>query len=319
MIEERKKHIASYRATHRQCLWELGTSTGAYVALLLAHGPAFHGPLFWLVGPLVTLRLFMVFHDAGHGSFSPSPVCNDWIWRVLAVIIMTPGRWREDHRRHHAHFGNTENCIGYQWNPTIFHTQQELERLRPVLLRRVVGLFRHPLVFFPTAAFYEWFIRFRIPVLDHASGYSTFDNMVNTIGVAVYLGLLFLWKGKNLVVDYLIMAFFSAMYGLSLFHAQHAFENGYYRKAQDWSFVDAAFQGSSCIVFPWLLQWTMMGIGYHHIHHYDTRVPGYLLKQCHEEGNPVFWEDVTVLNFMQGSFWRTLWTTMYNDDTGRFV
>lgn len=320
MMEERKRHISSYRATTQRCCYELTTSLVAFLTLLWAHG-AFptivQGPVFWFLAPFVYLRFFMIYHDLGHGSFCPSWKWNLWLHRIFSVLVGTPSRWRESHRRHHLYFGNTENPIGFQWNDTIFCTRQQLETLRPIILQTFVRIIRYPVILFPVAAFYEWYIRHRMIVLDPASGYTTQDNMINTILVFMYAAVIYMWKGPQLVFDMVISSYLSVILGLMLFHTQHAFEHGYRRSNKEWDFVQAAFEGSSCTLFPWWLRWSTMGIGYHHIHHYDTRVPGYLLQQCHQEGNPKYWNNVTILNM--ADFWKALWTTVYDEQTGKFV
>jgi len=319
MVEERKRHISGYRATTERCCYELATSFAAYLTLLCAHSafPAVRGPVFWFLAHFIHLRFFMIYHDLGHGSFCPNLKANLWLHRIFSVLVMTPSRWRESHRRHHLYFGNTENPIGFQWNDTIFMTKDQLEKLRPMILQKFVEVMRYPLVFFPLAAFYEWYIRHRMIVLDPASGYTTQDNMINTLLTLSYAAVVWMIRGPQLVIDMVLSSYFALIYGLFLFHTQHAFEDGYRRSNKDWDFTEAAFEGSSCTLFPWWLKWTTMGIGYHHIHHYDTRVPGYLLQQCHEEGKPEYWRNTTILNM--SDFWKALWTTVYDEKTGKFV
>ena len=105
--------------------------------------------------------------------------------------------------------------------------------------------------------------------------------------------------------------------GVALFHAQHSFEEGYVRRAAEWSFEDAAFKGSSRVVVPRCLKWAFMGIEYHHIHHYDPKVPVYRLQACHEDGDPAFWADVTIIGY--GDWPRVLRTTRYDEARGKFT
>lgn len=323
MLEDRKRHISQYRATTSRFLYEIGTSFAAYAALLIFHGPdtllKLYGLKFWLIAPFVHMRLFMIFHDCGHGSFAPSPKVNKWLHRLLSVLLMTPIRWRESHRRHHQHLGKLDNELNFQWNDTVYFTKREFDNLRPVVLKKVLEWIRYPPIYFPLAAFYEWNIRHRMPVLDTTSGYTTADNFLNTISILIYAGLVILWKGNvHLMVDMFISGMVAQTFGLTLFHTQHSFEDGYRVTEKEWDLVDAAFQGSSCTLFPWFLRWSTMGIGYHHIHHYDPRVPGYLLQECHEKGDPNFWKGVTVIDTMP-EFWKHLWTTVYDEDQQKFV
>src|SRR5882757_4826356 len=53
------------------------------------------------------VRLFMIQHDCGHGSFFRSRFANDWVGRVIGVLTFTPyDFWRHTHAVHHASSGN---------------------------------------------------------------------------------------------------------------------------------------------------------------------------------------------------------------------
>jgi omega-6 fatty acid desaturase (delta-12 desaturase) len=82
-------------------LWTLmlfSLGVGYWLCLLLAVPTA---------GFLV--RLFMIQHDCGHGSFFRRRVANDAVGRVIGVMTLTPyGYWRRAHAIHHATSGNLE-------------------------------------------------------------------------------------------------------------------------------------------------------------------------------------------------------------------
>src|SRR6266568_2090597 len=55
------------------------------------------------------VRLFMIQHDCGHGSFFRHRLANDWLGRAIGVLTLTPyDFWRRDHAIHHATSGNLE-------------------------------------------------------------------------------------------------------------------------------------------------------------------------------------------------------------------
>jgi fatty acid desaturase len=52
------------------------------------------------------MRLFMIQHDCGHGSFFCYRLANDWVARFLGVLTLTPyDDWRRAHAIHHASSG----------------------------------------------------------------------------------------------------------------------------------------------------------------------------------------------------------------------
>ena len=97
-----------------------------WTAMLLASS---HG-LFWLsfaLAPLAAgllIRLFLIQHDCGHGSFFPNKHANDWVGRALGVLTVTPyDLWRRSHAIHHASSGNLDR------RGRELHTVQEVRRL----------------------------------------------------------------------------------------------------------------------------------------------------------------------------------------------
>jgi omega-6 fatty acid desaturase (delta-12 desaturase) len=55
------------------------------------------------------VRLFMIQHDCGHGSFFSGRLANDWVGRAIGVVTLTPyDHWRRSHARHHASSGNLD-------------------------------------------------------------------------------------------------------------------------------------------------------------------------------------------------------------------
>ena len=56
------------------------------------------------------VRLFMIQHDCGHGSFFRRRSMNDWVGRVIGVLTLTPyDFWRRSHALHHASSGNLDH------------------------------------------------------------------------------------------------------------------------------------------------------------------------------------------------------------------
>src|SRR5262249_31033604 len=79
----------------------------AWLAFRLGHGWATIIIAVPAAGFLV--RLFMIQHDCGHGSFFAAQRANDWIGRLIGVLTLTPyDCWRREHAMHHASSGNLD-------------------------------------------------------------------------------------------------------------------------------------------------------------------------------------------------------------------
>jgi omega-6 fatty acid desaturase (delta-12 desaturase) len=81
------------------CWLTLATMEAGYLLALVLAGPA----------GLLLLRLFLIQHDCGHGSFFHRRSANDWLGRILGVFTLTPyDCWRRSHALHHAGTGNLD-------------------------------------------------------------------------------------------------------------------------------------------------------------------------------------------------------------------
>ena len=102
------------RARLGRAIWELSITgvsfLGCWLGALL--GVAYVHWLFaFLVLPAAVflIRLFMIQHDCGHGSFFRNQKWNDRVGRVIGVLCWTPyAYWRRLHAGHHATSGNLD-------------------------------------------------------------------------------------------------------------------------------------------------------------------------------------------------------------------
>jgi len=107
--------LAPYRdARNGRALVELGITAVPFAALWLAMWLSL-GVGYWLTLLLAVpaagflVRLFMIQHDCGHGSFFHGRRANDRLGRVIGVLTLTPySHWRHEHALHHATSGNLD-------------------------------------------------------------------------------------------------------------------------------------------------------------------------------------------------------------------
>ena len=107
------------------------------------------------------VRLFMIQHDCGHGSFFRHRVANDWVGRAIGVLTLTPyDFWRRAHALHHANSGNLgRRGIGDIDTLTVheYLSQSRWGRLR-------YRLYRHPIVMFGLGPAYLFLFKHRLPI-----------------------------------------------------------------------------------------------------------------------------------------------------------
>jgi len=147
--------------------------------------------------------------------------------------------------------------------------------------------------------------RFPSPKANPRERHSVYAMNLALLGMAVGLSWLF-GVGTYLLIQ-LIILMVAGGAGVWLFYVQHQFEGVYWERGEDWSFVQAALQGSSFYKLPRILQWFSGNIGFHHIHHLSPRIPNYNLEKCHR-ADPLFQQvkPITLFSSMK-SFTFRLW------------
>ena len=245
---------------------------------------------YWLVVPLAVLaggflvRLFIIHHDCGHGSFFKSRRANDILGCITGVLTFTPyHHWRWEHALHHSSSGDLDRRGGGDiWTLTV---QEYLESSR--WRRFSYRLARNPFVLFVIAPLILFLGINRIPkpkapVRERYSVYLT-NLAVGLIAV----GLIWLFGLKAYLIIQLTILMVAGSAGVWLFYVQHQFDGVYWERGEEWDYAKAALQGSSFYKLPKVLQWFSGNIGFHHIHHLSPRIPNYHLEKCHE-AEPLF-------------------------------
>jgi omega-6 fatty acid desaturase (delta-12 desaturase) len=244
----------------------------------------------WLALPLTVLaaglllRVFIIFHDCGHGSFFASRLAND-VWGFLAgILTFTPYyQWRWEHSLHHASAGNLDRRgVGDVWTLTV---QEYLEASR--WKRFAYRMARNPLVLFVLAPLFVFVVMQRIPSAKasprerNSVWWMNLAILGMVLGMSAIFGIL-----PYLLIQLTAMAIAGAA-GIWLFYVQHQFEDAYWERGENWDYTEAAMKGSSFYKLPRVLQWFSGNIGFHHIHHLSPRIPNYNLERCHRS-DPMF-------------------------------
>ncbi len=238
----------------------------------------------WLTVPLAILegaflvRVFIIFHDCGHGSFFKSRRANN-VWGFLCgLLTFTPFyHWRWEHSLHHATSGDLDRRgTGDLWTMTV---QEYLESSRGK--RFAYRLARNPIVLFVIAPLFVLLARHRFPkpTANQRERYSVYWMNLAILAMAGVMTAIFGLKAYLIIQLTALLVAGSA--GFWLFYVQHQFEGVYWERREEWDYASAALQGSSFYKLPRVLQWFSGNIGFHHIHHLSSRIPNYNLERCH--------------------------------------
>jgi omega-6 fatty acid desaturase (delta-12 desaturase) len=224
------------------------------------------------------VRLFMIQHDCGHGSFFGQRQANEWVGRVIGVFTLTPyDYWRQTHAIHHATSGNLDRR-GLGAIETL--TVDEYAALSP---RRRLGyrLYRHPLVMFGLGPAFVFFIMQRLPIGMMRQGWRPWVSVMgNGLAVLVGLGgLVWLFGAAPVLIVNVVTMLLAATIGVWLFYVQHQFDGAVWARNGEWKRDQAALMGSSHYDLPLVLRWFTANIGIHHVHHLSSRIPFYRLSK----------------------------------------
>lgn len=251
------------------CWWLMWLSLGisAWLCFLLTLPAA---------GLLV--RLFLIQHDCGHGSFFSNRSVNDWVGRVLGVFTLTPyDFWKRTHAIHHAGSGNLDRRGLGDIDTLTVREYQALSPWRRFLYR----LYRSPLTLFVVGPAYQFFIQHRLPVGLMQRGWTPWiSTMATNVAIAVLItGAMWLFGVEEFLLIHLPVTLLAASIGVWLFYVQHQFEETLWDEETDWSRHEAALHGSSHYDLPPVLRWFTANIGVHHVHHLSSRIPFYRLSK----------------------------------------
>ncbi|WP_320669345.1 fatty acid desaturase [Patulibacter defluvii] len=241
------------------------------------------------------LRTYIVFHDCAHGSFLPTKRGNQWLGRVMALIVYTPfSAWRHDHAIHHATAGDLDRRGGGDV-PTLTVDEYLAMSWGGRLGYR---LFRNPWVMFTIGPFYALVIQPRLVPKDARPRIKRSIHLTNVVLALAIAGLCLLMGPVQFLLVQAPLVLLAGGAGVWLFYVQHQFEDVYWECGENWSYADAALQGSSYLKLPQPLQFFTGNIGLHHVHHLSARIPNYNLQRAHEE-NAIF-HGVPVLSIADG-------------------
>jgi Fatty acid desaturase len=282
--------VAKYRRpSAARAAWQLINTAVPYALCwyLMYHTLQFS---WWLTIPLAILaggllvRIFIIFHDCGHGSFFRSRRANDIVGFITGLLTFSPyHHWRWQHAIHHGTAGDLDRRgMGDIWTMTVQEYMQS-SRWKQFLYR----LARNPFVLFVLAPFFVFVIqqRFACRTAGRRERQSVWVMNLALLGTAALLGWIFEVAPYLLIQGTVLMVAGAA--GLWMFYVQHQFEGAYWERGENWDYVAAALRGSSYYKLPKTLQWFSGNIGFHHIHHLSPHIPNYRLQQCHE-AEPLF-------------------------------
>ena len=320
---EIRRTVAGFAQPCREAaLLQLVTSFGPFLAgcaamyLLYPISPWLSLAMALPTGALL-LRVFIVQHDCGHGSFFASRRANVMVGRLCSVVTLTPfANWARQHGQHHGNWNNLDRTGGGADIYSACLTVRDYLALSP-FRRLLYRLPRHPLVanlLLPPLVFV---LLYRVPFDTPRTWRSERRSvhLTNLALLALFTTLVVLLGWREVLLVHLAIMIVASILGVWLFSLQHRFETAHWARRADWNPGEASLAGSSWFALPRVLHWLTGNIGFHHVHHLNTLVPNYRLKSAHEVVHAL----CPIEPLSLGGGLRAPWLTLWDEAKGRLV
>jgi len=274
---------------------------------------------------LLNVKTFIIFHDCGHQSYTPNKILNYVIGIIMGIMITTPFSWNFNHNTHHLVNGNMNNNYNYPYNETIFNSLKEYKNMS-LSKRQIYKFIRNPYIFFSIIPILNFLVKLRFNAftvlyinnlsIKNMNTFIIIEQILNNIGIFI---LIFILYKYNILVHWLFTAAITSSIGFMTFHSQHGFNPPYIVNNETFSQKDSGLKGSSYIQIPYLLKYFTGGIEYHHIHHMNSKIPGYNLQAYHEEviSNSNMFDNVVKLSMVD--CYNNLWLVLYDEDKNKYI
>jgi len=269
--------------------------------------------LFSLLAGLLTSRLFVIYHDFHHGSIlRNSSLANALMW-IVGILTLSPSSiWDETHQHHHTNNSKFSKVVMGSF-PTItsstFKAYNNAQRFWYLLIRHpLMIVFAYIPIFL--VSFCLW------PFFESPKKY--YDCGLAAIIHGMIFALLYILGGWQVVFfSMLLPCFILFAVGGYIFYAQHNFPEVKLKNDSDWDYLDAALHSSSFIKMNWLMRWFTANIGYHHVHHVNSRIPFYRLPEVMAAFKELQNPRSTSLNPKE--IWACLHLKFWDEDLGRMI
>lgn len=319
-VDQLAKHCLKYRQSDRQAAnFQLLTSLALFFVLCCA---MYHSLKigYWLTLLLafptagMVLRLFIIQHDCGHGSFYSSQTANNWLGRCLSLFTLTPyAYWRRLHALHHASSSNLDKR-GYGDIDTLTVSEYNA---RPYLKRLGYRIYRNPFFLTLVGGPIHFAVLQRLPLAFKQPSWQMWASVMglNLAMVLFYGALIWVIGWQSFLILAAPVTLIACSAGVWLFYIQHQFEDTVWDREDNWDRKTTALYGSSYYALPKILQWFTGNIGIHHVHHLCSAIPNYRLQQCLDEAPDL--KKINVLTLRESFKYATL--SLWDEELRKLV
>lgn len=228
---------------------------------------------------LFIVRFFVIYHDFLHHTILQKSAIANAIMTIFGIYILAPKSiWKRSHDYHHNHNSKLFSASIGSYPVATRRKFESMSRRE----RREYLLIRHP---FTILLGYLSMFMFGMCINSLLSSPRRhLDSLLSLILHAVFITLTIVFLGWQAWLAGIMIPFFiSTAIGAYLFYAQHNFPGVIFQANEDWAYETAALKSSSYMKTNAFWAWVTANIGYHHIHHLNSRIPFYRLPEVMEQ------------------------------------
>ncbi|HEV8515972.1 MAG TPA: fatty acid desaturase [Cyclobacteriaceae bacterium] len=225
---------------------------------------------------LLYVRLFVIYHDYQHRAILQNSAIAHWIMIFLGIYLLAPETiWKRSHEHHHNN-NSKLTLSGIGSYPTV-------SKVRFLKLstkeRRLYLINRHPLtVMFGYFTLFIYWLNVKSYIESPKKHFDSLLALVLHVSIA---SLVMYFYGPVIFIFGWCFPFFLAFsMGAYLFYSQHNFPEAKFRENHEWAYDQAAIASTSRMVMNPVMHWFTGNIGYHHVHHLNSRIPFYRLREA---------------------------------------
>jgi acyl-lipid omega-6 desaturase (Delta-12 desaturase) len=262
---------------------------------------------------LFYVRIFVIYHDYQHRAILQNSLPANLIMKAIGIYLLAPETiWKRSHEHHHNN--NSKLTIaGIGSYPTICKARYlKLNKNE----KRLYLINRHPLtvIFGYFTLFIYW--------LNVKSFFQSPSKHIDSCIALVFhsaasFAIYYFFGATVLLAGWLFPFFLAFGIGSYLFYCQHNFPGAQFRENHDWKYDHAAMASTSRMEMNPIMQWFTADIGYHHVHHLNSRIPFYRLKEA--ERNMPELKDVLTTSWHPAEMLRCFNLKLWDAERGKMI
>ncbi|MBL7846323.1 MAG: fatty acid desaturase [Cyclobacteriaceae bacterium] len=262
---------------------------------------------------LLYVRLFVIYHDYRHRSILLGSTVASLLMKLVGLYVLAPEQiWTRSHEHHHNNNSKlTMSGIGSY--PTV--SKSRFLKLTKAQ-RQLYLINRHPLtIIFGYFTLFIYWLNLKSFLESPRKHIDSLAAIVLHVAVAAVIWYFFGFV--TYVLTWFLPIFIMSGMGAYLFYCQHNFPGAKFRENHDWSYTNAALSSTSYMVMSPVMHWFTANIGYHHVHHINSRIPFYRLKEAMKSMPEL--STVVTTSWNPIDIWRCFRLKVWDDETEQMI